>query len=261
MKLRVTFITLLFVSMACYAQNGINYKALIKDDNGNVVSNTAIEIQFKISQADDVLYEESHNPTTDANGIIKVFIGEGNPLDGSFFDLQWDQDDHFLNVLIDIGDGLKDLGTTQFKPVPYAIIAEKSMSANQSQTNAVVTFPRYLDYSFSDFTLLSDQRVRITVDFNIQMDPSTFVNGSTFVVSGSGGTATGTFTWSNGNTRLLFITNETFPSLAPCFSGGLQLIIYGNGPSPAEDTQGKAIDGDKNGKSGGNFVVTFDIVC
>ncbi len=261
MKKYVLLVAFSCILLALKAQTGIDYKAIIKDDNGNVVANTTIEIRFKIQQLNDTIYEESHSPTTDNNGIIAVFIGEGNPIAGNFTDIQWEQDDHFLNVQVDIGNGLIDLGTTQFKPVPYAIIAEKSMSSNESQTNAIVTFPRYLDYSFTDFSLISGQRVRITIDFNIQMDPSSFVNGSNFIVSGLGGTATGTFSWSLGNTRLIFTTDQDFIDLAPCFSGGLQLQIIGNGINPVEDNQGKPIDGDRDGKTGGNFTVTFDIVC
>lgn len=406
MKTKITFIILL-MSCFCFAQNGINYKAVIKDNLGNVVANQNIDIQFKILKgiSQTNVYQETHSPTTDANGMVIVNIGEGTTSD-IFTDIDWASDDHFLNVQVDIGSGLVDLGTTQFMGVPYAMTAldnvwKKSGSfiynenenvaigtnnsplgkmeirhnstisspqitlyedeldyarlgfrnsegsnywhvaatlntdvnfdrlnfynsragdvmsligngrvgigvwdANQKldvngklkigddaappsegtmrynntnktfegfdgtdwvvlngTSNAVVTFPKYLDINYSDFSIISGGRVRIVIEFNIQMDPSSFVIGNSLTASGTGGQATGTLQWTHGNTRLVFTSNEAFTTVAPCFSGGMTLTIKGSGPNIVLDTNGKPIDGDKDGKSGGDFVVTFDIAC
>ena len=163
--LSLALILLGFISTSIFAQNGFNYKALIKDALGNVVANQSIEMQLTIisgSPSGNTEYTETHQPTTDDNGIVIVFIGEGNPVNDDFFsDINWREDDHFLNVKIDIGNGFTDMGTTQFKHVPYAT------SADNAPTNAIVTSPRYLDLNYSEFSLTSDNRVRIEVNFNI----------------------------------------------------------------------------------------------
>lgn len=111
----------LLLSLIAFAQNGINYKALIKDANGDVVTNQAVTIQFQILKQGVVnVYQETHNPTTDANGIAIVNIGEGSIISGDFDTIDWGGSEHFLNVQIDTGVGLVDLGTTEFKSVPYA---------------------------------------------------------------------------------------------------------------------------------------------
>jgi hypothetical protein len=254
MKTKITLL-ILFITCFGFAQNGINYKALIKDNLGSVVANSSIEIQFTIIAGANPVYQEKQTPTTDSNGLIIVNIGEGTPTSGIFSDIDWASAEHFLKVEVDTGSGFIDLGTTQFKTVPYAL------TAKSSKTNAIVTFPKYLDLNYSDFSLISGNRVRIVIEFNIQMDPSSFVLGNSIVVSGVGGQATGTFQWTHGNTRLVFTSNEAFTTIAPCFSGGLTLLIKGSGSNKALDIQGMPIDGNRDGESGGNYQVTFDIVC
>jgi len=115
----------LIITFSLSAQQGINYKALIKDSGGNVVANDLIAIQFTILQGAGMVnvYQETHTPTTDDNGIIVVNIGEGAVNSGVYADIDWGIDDHFLNVQIDTGGGLTDMGTTQFMAVPYALHA------------------------------------------------------------------------------------------------------------------------------------------
>ena len=123
-QLTTAFLMLIAFSVA--AQQGINYKAIVKDGSGNIIANDLIAVQFIIYKGAALtanVYQETHTPTTDANGIIIVNIGEG--ISGNVFaDIDWGSDEHFLNVQIDTGGGLTDMGTTQFMAVPYALYAE-----------------------------------------------------------------------------------------------------------------------------------------
>jgi hypothetical protein len=106
-----------------FAQNGINYKAVIKDNLGNVVANQSIDVQFIIYEGAALtnnVYQESHTLNSDSNGIIITNIGEGTTSD-VFNDINWGSDEHWLNVQVDTGSGLVDLGTTEFMAVPYAL--------------------------------------------------------------------------------------------------------------------------------------------
>ncbi len=135
MKNVVLFLFALLISVVSISQTGINYKALIKDANGDVIANQAIVVQFQILEAGTTnVYQETQNPTTDANGIITVNIGEGTVDSGNFLTIDWGAADHFLNMQADTGDGLVDLGTTQFKSVPYAKMAEKAASLVINET-------------------------------------------------------------------------------------------------------------------------------
>jgi hypothetical protein len=117
-------ILFIFILPFLNAQQGINYKAIINDDSGNALANTAITIQFTILEDSTTLvYSETHNPITDGNGIIIVNIGDGAAISGDFNTIAWGNNPHFLKTDIDIGAGLVHMGTVEFKAVPYALYA------------------------------------------------------------------------------------------------------------------------------------------
>ncbi|MFD1161834.1 tail fiber domain-containing protein [Hwangdonia seohaensis] len=149
MKNIPTILLALFITGLSFSQptqsKGINYKALIKDNNNNALINQNITIEFSILEGPeiqflDVVYAETHTTSTDANGIVIVNIGEGVPLTGYedvYNQLDWRRlsvlGSRFLKVQVDSGSGLTDMGTTEFKMVPYALYAEQSNNTGLEQ--------------------------------------------------------------------------------------------------------------------------------
>ena len=82
----ITAILSLFSFLSFSQNTGINYKALIKDNGGNVVANQNITIQFQVLEGVGMVnvYQETHSPMTDANGIVILNIGEGTPDSGDY---------------------------------------------------------------------------------------------------------------------------------------------------------------------------------
>ncbi len=124
------------MAISTFAQQGINYKALIKDGSGNVVASQNIDIKFSIIEdgGATVVYAEEHlNKMTDANGVIILNIGEGTPTTNTFASIAWGSETHSLKTEIDIEQDttFEDLGTTAFNAVPYALHAD---SSSQSAT-------------------------------------------------------------------------------------------------------------------------------
>lgn len=137
---RITLALVMLFTLTTVAQsNSINYKALIKDANNTVVANTQVTVQFQILQgvAQTNVYQETHSPTTDANGIIIINIGEGTVDSGVYANIDWSSDDHFLNTQINLGSGLTNMGTTDFNAVPYALSAKTA--ENITETDPKVT--------------------------------------------------------------------------------------------------------------------------
>ena len=128
MKTYITLLIVLFISMTSFAQQGINYKALIKDDLGNVLNDTFMNVQFTIHQTTGtgtIVYQEDHNYTTDTNGLIVLNIGtDPSPTIGVFTSIDWSADLHFLQTSITYSGGTIDFDATQFRAVPYAKHAE-----------------------------------------------------------------------------------------------------------------------------------------
>lgn len=125
MKLKISLF-LLFITFIGFSQSGINYKAVVNDANGTVLASSPVSIQFIIYEGvalTNNVYQESHTTNTDANGLVIVTIGEGITGD-DFNSINWSNDEHFLNVQVNVGFGLVDMGTTIFNSVPYSIHAE-----------------------------------------------------------------------------------------------------------------------------------------
>ncbi|MEM5564286.1 tail fiber domain-containing protein [Psychroserpens sp. AS72] len=132
-------IILILIPIIGFSQNGINYKALIKDDNGNAISNQTVDIKFKL-QSDNgstltELYQESHSITTSQNGIAILNIGNGTYISGAFSNIDWNQT-ILLNTELDIEqDGTYiNLGSEPFNFVPRAYYAEKAQTAQTAIT-------------------------------------------------------------------------------------------------------------------------------
>ena len=134
MKTVLIFLAAVLIAFTATAQQGINYKALVKDNLGNVVANQTIDVRFTIiaDTGPTNVYVETHTGVaTDANGIVILNIGEGTTSD-VFTDIAWGSDTHALKVEIDIEQDASfvDMGTTQFMAVPYALQAETATTAS-----------------------------------------------------------------------------------------------------------------------------------
>ena len=117
------------------APNGINYQAVIRDNQGALVSNTPIAIRVNIRQnsaSGIVIFSEKHLVTTTQYGLVNFVIGTGSFLNGGAFStINWGNGPYFL----DLGVALTGLpnptsylayGTQQMMSVPYALYAKSS---------------------------------------------------------------------------------------------------------------------------------------
>jgi hypothetical protein len=193
----IIFITFL-VTITTVAQQGINYKALIKDNGGNVVANQHITVQFTILQGAVNVYQETHNPTTDANGIIIVNIGEGTIDSGNYNTIKWESDDHFLNVQIDTGSGLTDMGTTQFMAVPYALSAANVSGLEALDEGNGIGW-RFIDRDPANYGNIGQNAVDLS---------QSTINSTTNGATGNYSTAIGRNTTASGNNSVAMVLNS-----------------------------------------------------
>ncbi len=110
---------------------GINYQAVARDNNGNELVNTAIEVRFSIrtgSPTGPVVYQEVFpTVTTSRYGVFSLIIGKGDPVLGTFGAIDWSKLNHYLQVEVKFENLFMDMGTMQFMAVPYALYAAKSL--------------------------------------------------------------------------------------------------------------------------------------
>ena len=101
---------------------GINYQAVARDANGQILSNTNINVRFQYregSPSGTLLYQETFSPVTNDFGLFWLVMGEGNAESGLFEDIDWSAGDIYLISEI---NGAK-IDTSVFRSVPYSKLA------------------------------------------------------------------------------------------------------------------------------------------
>jgi hypothetical protein len=107
----------------------IPYQAVVRNADGSFLSNASLTMIFKIhttTATGEVVYQESHSTASNAQGLVVLNVGQGQPSVGIFNNINWGNGAKFLHVLMNAGNGELDLGTQQMMSVPYALYAEKS---------------------------------------------------------------------------------------------------------------------------------------
>lgn len=126
------FVSALPLLLSGQAPEAINYQAVARDGNGQVLVNQSLDVRLTIKAngpAGTTVYQETHTSSTNDYGLFDLLIGQGNVNTGTFSTIDWGQNSYFLKVEVDDGSGYIDLGTTQFVAVPYALYAKESGNA------------------------------------------------------------------------------------------------------------------------------------
>jgi uncharacterized protein (TIGR02145 family) len=119
---------------------GINYQTVIRDGAGNILPDAELTLQMTIrtgAPEGAVVYQETHNATTNAFGLVNLVIGYGVPQTNAFADINWGDGEKYLETAIDMdgGGSYSVLGVTQFLSVPYALESEHSRALTLEDEN------------------------------------------------------------------------------------------------------------------------------
>jgi hypothetical protein len=144
---QIYFLIVLFISLKLSAQtDGLNYQAVILNPNqqelpgvdasSNILPNKTIAIRFTIINNDNSNdYQETQITTTDAFGMINLFIGEGSQSSANTFnEIEWDGTPKNLKVDIDFEGGInfQSLSEQKLTFIPYAF--HRNITATGSLT-------------------------------------------------------------------------------------------------------------------------------
>jgi hypothetical protein len=114
------------------APEKISYQAVVRDANKAIVANQDVGMRISVLQntlAGTAVYVETQTPTTNANGLLSIYIGAGTVGSGVFSDINWSTGSYFIKIEIDTAGGTSYniTGTTaQLVSVPYALYAKVS---------------------------------------------------------------------------------------------------------------------------------------
>jgi hypothetical protein len=147
-KILVTLTLLCTIVVFAQVPQGISYQAIALDGSGNPILSLPVGIRLSIvdtSASGTVLYTETHTPTTNAQGLYNLVIGQGTPTVGTFSTIKWETNSKFLKLEMDATGGTNYVlvGSTQLLSVPYALYAGKVKSED------VVGGPDQFGYSGS----------------------------------------------------------------------------------------------------------------
>ncbi|MEM9258813.1 MAG: hypothetical protein AAGA62_04140 [Bacteroidota bacterium] len=107
-------------TLTAQVPQGINYQAVARDGNGDLLSDQNVAITFTLRPAGGgtAVYAEDHSPMTNEYGLFTVVIGQGNRPSTNFAEIDWSEA-YELGVSVNGND----LGFTPFQSVPYALAA------------------------------------------------------------------------------------------------------------------------------------------
>ncbi|MDP2525788.1 hypothetical protein [Maribacter dokdonensis] len=176
------FLTLFFLTLGIYAQmpEKISYQAIVRNTDGEILGNSTIGIKISILQQTtngQEVYQESHLPLTNENGLMTLQIGTGTVLKGTFTDIDWSNGPFFLETQMDLNGGVNYSisGVTELLSVPYALYAKTAGNITTGndylKKSQIISFETDRDINESDIlnTLecINSATLRITSNFDL----------------------------------------------------------------------------------------------
>lgn len=152
MKNIFTFFAFIFaistLKIQAQAPQKISYQAVVRDSKNELIASTSVGVKISIIQGSvsgAVAYSETHNPTTNMNGLFSVEIGGGSIISGSFAAINWANGPFYIKSEIDPTGGINYTieGTSQLVSVPYALYAEKAGNAFSGDYNDLTNKPNF----------------------------------------------------------------------------------------------------------------------
>jgi hypothetical protein len=143
-----TFLAALLIAVSIFGQSPekISYQAVVRDATNATVANQVVGMQISILQdgtlenPGSAVYVETQTPTTNANGLLSIYIGAGSAVTGTFSGIAWSNVPHYIKIEIDPSGNNTNYtitGTTQLVSVPFALYAKTAGSSLMpTMTNA-----------------------------------------------------------------------------------------------------------------------------
>lgn len=134
----VLFLFLFNASLLCQVPQSFSYQAIVRDSDNELVKNSPVQIKISIGYIVLLgmppklsfvpVYTETHQATTNENGLFTIMVGRGTPVNGKFDTIPWSGNTLHIKTEIDpTNTGNYTLSSiSQILSVPYALRAERS---------------------------------------------------------------------------------------------------------------------------------------
>jgi hypothetical protein len=120
---------------------GISYQAVIRSASGAILPSQTVRLRLSIrdtTASGIIVYQETHQATTNQQGLVNLIIGQGTVISGTFSSINWGAANKFLQVEADPAGGTSytSIGTQQMMSVPYAIYSQRAGSLDGSSSGS-----------------------------------------------------------------------------------------------------------------------------
>ncbi len=142
MNMKRFFILLgvVFLFFECVSQvpNEFAFQAVVRNAANQLVANSPVSVRVSIIQGGvmgNAVYVETHNVTTNENGLMTFYIGSGSVLQGTLESVDWGNGVYYLKTETDSNGGsdYSVVSTQQLVSVPYALYAKEAESSADCQ--------------------------------------------------------------------------------------------------------------------------------
>jgi uncharacterized protein (TIGR02145 family) len=131
------FLLTIFHSLA-QSPESIAYQGILRNSSGDIISNLPATLRFTITEGSfdgNTVWQETQTTTTNANGLINLFIGSSQTLTN----IDWNSGAKFLRVELQDNGDFVIIGNQQIVSVPYALFANDAMHSSTSDLAANAT--------------------------------------------------------------------------------------------------------------------------
>ena len=139
MKRLFTLLLSMMITIIIHSQapQKLSYQVVIRNSIGQLVTNHTVGIRITILQGSpsgSVVYQETFNSLTNANGLVSIEIGGGTQVSGTFSAINWAAGSYFLRTETDPSGGTSYTisGASQLISVPYALHAKNAASYTET---------------------------------------------------------------------------------------------------------------------------------
>jgi hypothetical protein len=163
-KKRFIFLAALLIAVSIFGQSPekISYQAVVRDATNATVANQVVGMKISILQdgtlenPGSAVYVETQTPTTNANGLLSIYIGAGSAVTGTFSGIAWSNVPHYIKIEIDPSGNNTNYtitGTTQLVSVPFALYAKTAGNTFSGDYTDLINQP-------DNTTAISDETAR-----------------------------------------------------------------------------------------------------
>src|SRR4051812_32846361 len=124
-KLIILLAVVCSIAVSAQVPQRMSYQAVVRNNSGALVSNASVGVKISILQGStsgSAVFVETHNLTTNGNGLATLMIGGGTNVSGSFSAITWSAGPFYIKSEVDPAGGTSYAitGVSELMSVPYA---------------------------------------------------------------------------------------------------------------------------------------------